>query len=93
MGLTGDEGHDCYVVRYVTGSSIPKHTDPPIGPKYFRLNAIIQPPEEGGMLLIGGEQIRMSRGDAYVFRPDIEPHGVTVVTAGTRLIWSVGSHV
>jgi hypothetical protein len=93
MGLTGDEGHDCYVVRYVTGSSIPKHTDPPIGLKYYRMNAIIQAPEEGGVLHIGDEPIRLDRGDAYVFRPDVEAHGVTMVTAGTRLVWAVGARL
>lgn len=84
-------GHDCYLVKYPEGSSIPVHVDEaPLGFEHYRLNAVVQKPLEGGQLLVEDKAIQLDVGDAYVFRPDIERHQVERIVRGERLLWSVG---
>lgn len=84
-------GHDCYVIRYVEGAYIPLHCDDaPLASEHHRINAVIQNPYEGGDLYVNGEKVDLFQRDAYVFRPDTEPHEVKVVTSGTRLIFTLG---
>jgi hypothetical protein len=84
-------GTDCWLLRYLEGSSIPPHVDEvSSGLEHYRFNALIQAPEEGGQLWVSGKPVPLEVGDAYVFRPDVEQHWVDVIKRGTRLVWSVG---
>lgn len=90
LGVPVHSAHDCYLVRYDVGNWIGPHDDPaPPGFDHHRLNAIVSV-AEGGQLVVEGEPIQLGIGDGYVFRPDLQKHEVTKVTAGTRMIWSVG---
>lgn len=85
--------HDAYLIRYPAGSRIPEHDDPAIeGMCHVRLNAMIMA-GEGGLLRLAGEELPLVDGDAYIFRPDITKHSVSRVTAGPRLVLSVGANI
>lgn len=84
--------HDCYLLRYPHGSYIPPHVDPaPAGMEHWRLNAIVQEPDRGGDLYIGGIQYFLQQTDAVRFRSDTMIHEVPLVEGRDRLVWSLGA--
>lgn len=87
-----DEFWDAWLLRYPSGSYIPRHLDEAemFGKKHHRMNAIVDNGGIGGTLVVYNEEITLLSGDAYVFRPDIMPHEVTRVEGQDRLVWSVG---
>lgn len=91
MGLGPDVPCDRYVVRYPAGAFIPPHKDDaPLAREHWRVNALVEEGEGGG-LVVEGLEVELSVGDAYVFRPDLLLHEVRPVTAGRRVIWTVGA--
>ncbi len=92
LGIDKSVGHDCYVMRYKTGSCIPKHKDTAFfGSRHLRVNAIVQDAGRGGQLLIEDTPYEIRERDAYVFRPDLLDHEVTTITEGERLVWTMGT--
>lgn len=92
LGIDKSVGYDCYVMRYTTGSFIPKHKDTAFfGSRHLRINAIIQDADEGGFLFIEGLNHVVGVGDAYVFRPDLLEHEVTEIIKGERYVWTLGT--
>lgn len=91
LGVPQDTAHDCYLVKYETGSCIPLHRDDaPMAQEHHRLNAMVQMPLEGGELWVSGQPVSLNTRDCYLFRPDLDEHEVEKVLAGTRLIFTVG---
>jgi hypothetical protein len=91
IGKPVEDFWDVYLIRYPDGSSIPKHRDDAsFGLRHRRLNVMLTPPEEGGVLTIDGTVILLGDGDAVLFYPNEEEHEVTTVK-GTRLVFSVGA--
>ena len=84
---------DAWLLRYLVGSAIPAHTDPPVaGLCHIRINALALV-SDGGLLYIDGAQLPLASGDAYLFRPDVMRHQVTTVQGHERLVLSVGANV
>jgi hypothetical protein len=78
---------DSYILHYPKGSSIGWHSDPnPFG-NHYRLNFELWRGKGGDFLC--GETI-VDWGRLHIFRPDINPHRVTEVTEGTRIVFSLG---
>ncbi len=84
--------HDAYLIKYPVGSSIPTHVDPApsatVG--HVRLNCLLTE-GVGGTLFVNDAPIPLRVRHAYMFRPDTEPHRVSVVERGERIVWSVGA--
>lgn len=92
LGLAPDTAHDCYIVRYVEGTFIPPHKDDaPVAASHHRINCVVQQCAAGGALVVDGTTYPLAAGDAYVFRPDLEEHEVTTITAGARYVFTVGA--
>jgi hypothetical protein len=90
------EGYwDCYLLRYPVGTRVPPHVDPPLqeGLVHVRMNLLVAAADEGGSLLLAGDEVPLEPGDAVVFRPDRDVHEVTPVMRGERLVWSVGCNL
>lgn len=85
--------YDHWLLHYRTGDAIPPHYDPPMGDglAHWRLNVLVEA-GEGGMLYLNGAECLLRPGDAVLFRPDRVEHAVAVVTAGRRLVWSLGTN-
>jgi hypothetical protein len=93
MGFSPDQPHDCWILKYPKGSSIPVHLDhAPEGQEHHRLNVILTH-GTGGDLYVEGTLVPLSVRDAYVFRPDLKRHAVSEVAYGERLVFSVGTLV
>ncbi|MFI5296509.1 MAG: hypothetical protein ACHREM_00305 [Polyangiales bacterium] len=91
LGLAAGAPHDCYLIRYGVGASIPPHVDPaPEGQEHHRINCVATA-AQGGALLVRHHPVALYSRDAYVFRPDLELHEVTLVTRGERLVFSLGT--
>ena len=93
VGAPFAEHWDVYFLRYCDGAYIPPHRDPAqFGCTHRRLNALLTQATSGGELLVGGERVVLSVGDAVLFSPDREVHEVTKVV-GPRLLFSVGAWI
>lgn len=79
---------DMYLLKYPTGSSIPKHTDPVPGKRHWRLNYELRKARRGGNFNCSGNYFRLGR--LYVFRSDILQHEVSTIQEGSRLVLSIG---
>jgi predicted 2-oxoglutarate/Fe(II)-dependent dioxygenase YbiX len=90
LGLAEDEPHDCYLLRYPEGSYIPPHVDDTPA-EHHRINCLVEPARLGGDLIVSGIRYQLRAGDAYAFRPDLEPHEVTRVERGARFLFTVGA--
>jgi hypothetical protein len=91
LGVSYDTAHDCYMLRYQVGASIPAHVDDaPLASEHHRINVCVVEPVGGGVLYVDGSAVPLRAGDAYVFRPDVEGHEVAMVTRGVRLMFTVG---
>lgn len=80
---------DCYILRYKKGSSIPPHKDE-VGQneRHYRLNIVLWPAKEGGILNCEKSILRF--GPINFFRPDLYIHSVSEVMKGTRYVFSLG---
>jgi hypothetical protein len=85
---------DAWWLVYPPGSHIPTHTDPPLaaGLAHLRVNVLIER-GVGGAFVAACTAIELDVGDAVLFRPDIVPHAVGLVKAGSRGVLSVGTVV
>lgn len=93
LGTPYEDFWDCYLIRYLDGSSIPKHTDAAQHERrHRRINAVLEQARTGGELFVDGAKIDLAVGDAVLFFPDQEVHEVTQV-GGSRLLFSVGAWV
>ena len=82
-GLPSAAGSDCYLLRAGPGVLIPPHVDAAKpGFEHHRLNVALSDEHEGGDVTIEGAKVELHLGDALVFRPDIQLHAVSEVTAG-----------
>jgi hypothetical protein len=92
LGAGAELAWDRWLLRYVRGTHVPPHTDPPLasGQEHWRLNGIVRAAGRGGVLALDGRTIELALGDAVVFRPDACRHEVSLVEEGERLVWSVG---
>ncbi len=79
---------DCYLLRFREGAEVPEHTDPVSDKRHYRLNIILRHAKSGGEFVCA-EPIYASRR-IKLFRPDVTPHSVSRVNAGTRYVLSVG---
>lgn len=79
---------DIYLLRYPTGSGIPRHRDPVPNHKHYRLNIYLWNAKAGG----APEHDAVIIGNRFftLFRPDINTHSVSTVTEGTRYVLSFG---
>jgi hypothetical protein len=95
---------DAWLIFYPEGDSLPQHIDPaPEGYRHVRINAVVQVPEDGGKLIIfpstdtsksiARHYDMKTLGDAIVFSTSEQAHGVTWITKGRRLVFSVGALV
>lgn len=92
LGADLKDKHDCYLIRYPVRSRIPPHLDDaPFGTEHWRLNAVIQAPEIGGIFGVETRSVDLLERDAVVFRADKLRHRITTVYGNTeRFVWSVG---
>ncbi len=79
---------DCYLLRFREGASIDPHTDPVSDRRHFRLNVVLVEATEGGDFQCESPIIETRR--IKYFRPDLDVHSVTQVSAGTRYVLSIG---
>ena len=79
---------DLHVLKIPKGSVIKEHTDPVPGYNMYRINVILKQPKAGGEFKCANTLINWPR--LKYFRPDIEPHSVTRVEDGERLVLSIG---
>lgn len=92
IGASPKSGYDCYLLRYPEHSYIPPHQDDaPFGSRHSRINIIIKTADLGGILKICDEEIEISSGDAYYFRPDLYEHSVSEIEKGERIVLSIGT--
>lgn len=78
---------DSFFIHYVAQSALATHTDPR---SVLRLNVQVVKASVGGQFVVNDEVLSMEAGDAVVFNPNTEPHGVTKLLQGERLVWSLG---
>ena len=78
---------DINLIKILTGTQIPWHTDPIIGKRHYRLNIDLVKPKVGGHF-IGKSLWKLPR--ITLIRPDIHLHKVTEVFKGHSLILSIG---
>jgi hypothetical protein len=90
--LGSEKLNDCYVIRYPVHSYIPPHIDPtPTGMEHWRINAIIQASESGGIFGLESRSVDLLEGDAIVFQADKMRHRITTIYGGVeRYVWSAG---
>lgn len=79
---------DFYLLKFKTGSVIPKHKDPVAKGKHFRLNIILQNAIQGGDFIC--DKIIYKTNQIKYFRPDLHEHSVTEIKKGTRYVLSIG---
>ena len=78
---------DIYLIHYMVGSFIPPHKDPNNGGKHYRLNIELWRGEGG---IFHCDEIIFKFWRFILFRPDINTHYVTQVTAGNRYVLFIG---
>jgi len=79
---------DVYLLRFVEGSEIPRHTDPVAAGRHYRCNIVLRRAERGGEFVCSTPIFATER--IKLFRPDVCEHSVTRVERGTRYVLSVG---
>ena len=91
--LGGPTRYDAWLLHYPVGSEITPHTDEAEESMcHIRLNSLVVA-SAGGMLCLDGEELALTDGDAYIFRPDTILHSVAAVKEQLRLVLSVGANV
>ncbi len=83
---------DLYVLRYPRGSYVWPHVDPVTEGRHWRLNFVFWKARSGGFFWKSNDMKTLRRGRSrwHLFRPDVELHGVTAVTDGSRYVLSLG---
>lgn len=88
------KGFDCYLLRYKELDEIPAHTDPVPGKKHYRLNIELKHATIGGDLFFYQKRQWKHQYKKYVlFRSDLQPHKVTKVIKGERLVLTFGAAI
>jgi hypothetical protein len=77
---------DIYIIRFKTGTSIPKHRDVVSNGKHYRLNIVLWPFYQGGRFVCNKTIILV--GPVVLFRPDLEEHSLTEITKGMLYLLS-----
>ena len=86
------KGFDCYLLRYKVGDEIPAHTDPVEGKKHYRLNIELKQALVGGDLFFYKKRHWEHQYKLWVFfRSDLQPHKVTRVIVGERIVLTFGA--
>lgn len=96
----GTELYGAYIIRYGVGAQKEPHLDPTPrkGYAHDRLVCMLQTAQEGGTLMFdmgphtaeSWEPVPLGRRDAVQFRADLISHAIEPVTAGERIILTVG---
>ena len=77
-----------YFLYYPEGTQMHDHTDP--DPReHWRACVVVDQKCAGGVVRMDGLSYPLIEGDLYVFKADEIPHGITPITAGHRLVWTV----
>lgn len=79
---------DVYLLRYPTGSVVPKHTDKVQSGRHYRMNVIVKRAKLGGDFHCDDAIIHLRR--FILFRPDLCEHHVSRIQDGSRYVISVG---
>lgn len=80
---------DAYILKFPTGSSVPRHKDEVNGYNHYRFNYIWGDFFGGQVNLHGGDS-EIEGNNWYLFRPDLYEHSVSKVFWGTRYVLSIG---
>jgi hypothetical protein len=86
------EHEEVYFIYYPPGTKMHEHMDAE-DRDHWRICTVITQQCHGGVLHLRGEEIPLEAGDAYIFRADEVPHGVTAVEYGERLILTVACYL
>lgn len=78
---------DSFFLHYRTAQGCWAHRDPRSS---TRVNVLLIKPPLGGEFVVDGRVNPMDVGDAIVFEPSKDVHGVTPCVGGSRVIWSMG---
>lgn len=78
---------DIHIIHYPRGASLGLHRDPNSTGRHYRLNLELWR-GKGGDFICDETIVNWKR--LHIFRPDINAHGVTEVTEGTRVVFSLG---
>jgi len=60
--------------------------------KLYRVIALVNACEKGGELFVAGKEIKLNEGDVVAFRSELIEHEVKKITAGNRMIFTIGFH-
>lgn len=85
------DGRQGKCIIHELDSETPRHIDyfKHIGPGYFRVTVVVQKPEEGGILVVGDDEIDLPERSCVAFYAS-EVHAVRLVTAGKRIVFVFG---
>lgn len=88
------KGFDCYLLRYKVKDEIPAHVDPIPGKKHFRLNIeLVQAKVGGDLFFYQDRQWKHQYRKWVFFRSDLQPHKVTRVVQGERIVITFGAAI
>jgi hypothetical protein len=88
------KGFDCYLLRYRKDDEIPAHVDPIPGKKHYRLNVELVKAKIGGDLFFYHKRSWQHQYRKWVFfRSDLQPHKVTRVIKGERIVLTFGAAI
>lgn len=82
-------GCDLHILWFPRGSHTPVHVDPVSDRRHYRANIVLKNAIVGGHFESSGVIYKIDKR-LYVFRPDIELHGVSRVAYGSRWVLSFG---
>ena len=80
-------GFDLHLLRFRTGTHVPRHRDPATG-RHYRVNIVLRAADQGGVFSCARPLLDWPR--VKIFRPDVEPHSVSRIEAGERWLLSLG---
>lgn len=80
---------DSYLLYYPEGSEIPRHKDEVEKGKHYRINIELIKAKLGGKFLLEGKP-RFKFWRIVCFSPSDQPHLVTKIKLGYRLVFSIG---
>lgn len=88
------KGFDCYLLRYKVDDEIPAHVDPVPGKKHYRLNVTLVPAKVGGELFFYRKRKWVKQTGKWVFfRSDLQPHKVSKLEKGERIVLTFGAAI
>lgn len=80
---------DMYLLWYPEGSWVPMHVDPVDNKRHYRLNLVLKNARVGGKFDVSNTIYEIP-DRLYLFRPDLDLHGVGHVSYGSRFVLSIG---